>query len=87
MIQTPVEGNGWRIEDAEFVVVKKGLKPLIGRDLFDALGTSVTQTLKPIKVNMNNIIYTQCPFKTRIGNPFPNLISRIGQSDVHIVKS
>ena len=30
-------------EDAEFAVVRDGLKPLIGRDLIDAPGISVTQ--------------------------------------------
>ena len=30
MMQAPIESNGWRIEDAELVVVKDGLKPLIG---------------------------------------------------------
>ena len=30
MMQTPVERIGWRTEDAEFVVVKEGLKPFIG---------------------------------------------------------
>ena len=42
MIQAPIASKGWRIEDAEFVVVRDGLEPLIGRDLFDALGFSVT---------------------------------------------
>ena len=37
MMQTPVESNGWRIEDAELVVVRDVLKPLIGRDLLEAL--------------------------------------------------
>ena len=38
MIQAPIASNGWRIEDAEFVVFRDRVKPLIGRDLFDALG-------------------------------------------------
>ena len=42
MMQTPVESNSWRTDDGEFVVVKDGLKPPIGRSLFDALGISVT---------------------------------------------
>ena len=37
MIQAPIAGNGWRLEEAEFVLVRDGLKPLVGRDLFDAL--------------------------------------------------
>ena len=44
MMQTPVESNVWRIQDAEFVVVRDGLRPLIGRDLFVALGIPVKQT-------------------------------------------
>ena len=36
---------------------------------------------------MVNTITTQCPFKTRIANQFPQLISRIGRSKVHIVNS
>ena len=40
MMQTPVDRKGWRIEVAEFVVVKDGLKPLIGRYLFEVLDIS-----------------------------------------------
>ena len=36
MMQTPIESNGWQNEDAEIVVVRDGLKPLIGRNLFQA---------------------------------------------------
>ena len=46
MIQAPIASNGWRLEEAEFVVVRDGLKPLVGRDLFDTLGISVTQIPK-----------------------------------------
>ena len=86
-MQTPVESNSWRIKDAEFVVVRDGLKPIIGRDVFEALGISITQTLCSDGGNMVNTITTQCPFKTRIANQFPRLISRTGRSKVHIVKS
>ena len=86
MIQTPVESNDWRIDDAEFALVRDSLKPLIGRDLFDALGISVTQTLNSIEGNMINNITIQCPFKTRTANQFPQLISSIERSKVHIVK-
>ena len=87
MIQAPIASNGWRIEDAELVVVKEGLKPLLGRDLFEALGISVTQTPYPYEGSMVNTITTQCSFKTRIVNQFPQLITRIGRSKIHIVKS
>ena len=86
-MQATIENNGWRIEDAEFVVVRDGLKPLIGRGLSEILGISITQTLCSDEGSMVNVITTQCPFKTRIANQFPQLISRIGRSKVHIVKS
>ena len=87
MIQAPIASNGWRIEDAEFVVVGDGLKPLIGRDLFDALGISVTQTPNSNEGSMVNAITSQCPFKTRIAKQFPQLFSRAGRSKIYIVKS
>ena len=87
MIQAPIESNGWRIEDAEFVVVKDGLKPLIGRDLFEAIGISITQALCSNEGSMVNTITTQCPFKTRIADQLPQLMSRIGRSKINIVKS
>ena len=87
MMQAPVESNGWRIEDAEFVVVRDGLKPLIGRDFFAVLGILITQTICFDEGSMVNTIRTQCPFKTHIANQFPQIISRIGRSKVHIVKS
>ena len=78
MMQAPIENDGWRIDDAEFVVVKDGLKPLIGRDLFEVLGNLITLTLCSNEGSMVNTITTQCPFKTRIAKQFPQLISRIG---------
>ena len=86
-MQTPKEINGWRIEDAENVADKDGLKPLNCRDLFDALGLSITQTLNSITGNMINSITIQCPYRTKIANQLPHLISRIGRSEVHIARS
>ena len=87
MMQAPIESNGWRIEDAEFVVAKDRLKPLIGRDLFEILGISSTQTLCSNEGSMVKTITPQCPYKIRIANQFPQLISRIGRSKIHSVKS
>ena len=87
MMQTPVESNVWWIEDAEFVLVGDGLKLPIGRDLFDALGIAISQTLCSDEGSMVNTITTQFPLKTRIANQFPQLISRTGRSKVHIVES
>ena len=86
-IQTPVQSNIWQIEDAEFIVVTDGLTPLIGRDLFDSLGISVTETLNSVEGSTINIITTQCRLNPRIANQFPKLFSRIGRSKIHLVKS
>ena len=86
MMQAPIVSNGWRIEDAEFVVVKDGLKPLIGRDLFEVSGVAVTQTLCSVEGSMVNTITNQCPYKTRIAYQYPQPISRIGRSKVHNFK-
>ena len=86
MIQAPIESNGWRNEDDEFVVVKDGLKPLIGRDLFEVLVVAITQILCSDEGSMVNTITNQCPYKTRIANQYPQPISRIGRSTVHIFK-
>ena len=84
MMQTLVESKRWRIEDAEVYVVIDGLKLLIGRDLFDALGISVIQNLNSIEGIMISNITIQCPVKSRAAYQFPNLISRIGISKVQI---
>ena len=87
MIQATIASKEWRIENTEFVVVRDGLKPLIGRDLFDALGISVTQTPNSNEGSMVNAITQNCPFKTCIAKQFPQLISRIGRSKIHVFKS
>ena len=51
-------GKHWRTEEAESVVVREGLKTLIGRILFDPLGILVTETLNPKVENMVNNINT-----------------------------
>ena len=86
-MQTPVENNGWRIDDAEFILARDDIKQLLGRELFDAIGISFTQTLNSVKGSMINSNNTQCPFKTPIANQFPQLISRIDRSKLHIVQS
>ena len=62
MVQAPIESHGWRIEDAEFVVVRDGLKPLIGEDLFEFLGKSIIQTLCSDEGSIVNTTTTQFTF-------------------------
>ena len=87
MMPTAVGSNALRNEDAEIVVVGDDLKPLIGRELFNALSISLTQILDPVEGSVINNITTQLPFKAGNANHFPQLISRIGRSTIHIKKS
>ena len=87
LMQTPVESKGWRIEDPECVVIRDGLKPLIAGHFSEALGVSITQKLCSDEGSMVNTITTQGSFKTRIANQFPQIISRTGRPNVHIIKS
>ena len=73
MIQAPIASNGWRLEEAEFVVVRDGLKPLVGRDLFDALGISVTQT-QNMKVVWSTLSHPNLHLKHVLQNNFLNLL-------------
>ena len=50
MMQTPVQSNSWRIEDAESVVVRDVLKSLIGRDLLEALEYQSLKRFFPMRV-------------------------------------
>ena len=68
MIQAPIASNGWRIEDADFVVVRDGLNPLIGRDLFDALGISVTKPQTQMKVVWSTQSHLNVPSKLALQN-------------------
>ena len=82
-MQATTESNGWQIEEVEFVVVKDGLRPLIGRNLFDERGISITQTLCSSEGSIVNTTTTQCPFKTRIAIQFPQLVTHIVKSYFH----
>ena len=77
-IPTPVLRNGWHIPDAEVAVNAEGLKPIIGRDLFD-------QLLSSKDTQINNIV-THCPVKELVATQFPEHIC-IGRSNNNIAES
>ena len=62
-----------------------GHRPLLCRDLFPALGLSIQQSNNQKTVNQVDQEY--CPIKKQIATDFPDLISRIGKSKVHTVRS
>ena len=66
----------------DVTVVEDGHRPIIGRDLFPKLGFSLTQSKQVANVDQNQYL-----IKKQIAFGFPGLISRIGKSLKHSVKS
>ena len=85
-IQSLITSNGWTSNSANFTVVANGLNSLIGRELFDNLSLSVTQS-SSVQGNQVNTISSLFEFKEHIAKNFPYLISRIGRSKNHVAKS
>ena len=85
ILQTSIRSNNWYANPVETQVVTNGHRPLLGRDLFRALGLSIQQSNNSKTVNQVDQEY--CPIKKQIATDFPDLISRIGKSKVHTVRS
>ena len=82
VIKTTIKCNDWVATDVNETVVEDGHRPIIGRDLFPKLGFSLTQTKQVAIIDQN-----QCLIKKQIAFVLPGLISRIGKSLKHSVKS
>ena len=85
-VQTPVSSNDWTARLVTFTVVADSLKSLICRDLIDQLRLAVTQSSSS-SGNQSNTISPYSEFNESIEFTFSNLISRIGHSKNHVVKS
>ena len=42
-LKTPVRCKDWKIQKAKITVVADGFRPILGRDLFDKLGITISQ--------------------------------------------
>ena len=82
VINTLIECNDWIATGIDVTVVEDGHRPIIGRDLFSKLGFFLT-LLKQVA----NIDQNQCLIKKQIAFDFPELVTRIGKSLKHSVKS
>ena len=60
-LKTPVRFNDWKIRKAKITVVSDGFRPILGRDLFDQLGITISQKPCP-NIEINNI-ETPCAIK------------------------
>ena len=76
-LKTPVKCNDWSIQKAKITVVADGFRPILGRDLFDQLGITISQKPFP-QLDVNNID-PPCAIKKSLAKEFPDLTSRIGK--------
>ena len=84
ILQTSIQSNNWYANPIEIQVETDGHLPLLGRDLFPALGLSIQQSNNQKTVKQVDQEY--CPIKKQIATDFPDLICRIGKSKVHTVR-
>ena len=82
VINTSIKCNDWIATGVDVTVVEDGHRPIIGRDLFPKLGFSLTQLKQVANIDQN-----QCLIKKQIAIDFPDLVTRIGKSLKHSVKS
>ena len=84
-LQTSIRSNNWYANPFKIQVVTDDHCSLLGRDLFPALGLSIQQSKSPRTVSQ--VEQEHCPIKTQITTNFPDLISKIGKSKIHTVRS
>ena len=53
-LKTPIRFNDWKNQKAKITVVADDFRPILGRDLFDQLGITISQKPCPIR-EVNNI--------------------------------
>ena len=85
ILQTSIQSNNWYANPIETQVVTDGHRLLLGRDLFPALGLSIQQSNS--QKTVNQVEQENCQIKKQIATDFPDLISRIGKSKLHRVRS
>ena len=79
ILQISIQSNNWYPNPIEIQDVTDGHRPLLGRDLFPALGLSIQQANN--QTTINQVEQEYCPLKKQIATDFPDLISRIGKSN------
>ena len=84
-LKTPVRCKDWKIQKAKITVVADVFPPILGRDLFDHLGITISQNPCP-NTEVNNI-EPPCAIKKSLASEFPELVSRIRKSKHHTVNS
>ena len=82
-LKTPVRCNDWKIQKTKITKVADGFRPILGRDIFDQLGVTISLKLCP-NVEVDTV-ETHYVVKQSLAKEYPELISRIGKSEHHTV--
>ena len=82
-LQNPVKCNDWKIHKTKITVFADGFQTILGRDLFDQLGITVSQKLYS-KTEVN-AIETPCGLKQSIAKEFLDLITGNVKTKHHTV--
>ena len=85
ILQTSIRSNNWYANPIEIQVVGDGHRSLLGGDWVPALGLSIQQSINPRTVNQ--VEHKNCRIKIQIATDFPDLISRINKSKLHLQNS
>ena len=85
ILQRSIRSNNWHANPIEIQVVTDDNRLLLGRDLFPAFGLSIQQFNSPQTVIQ--VEHEHCPIKKQIATDFPDLISRIGKTNLNTVRS
>ena len=86
-LESTVTYNQWKDRAEMLTVVEDGHRNIIVRDLFTTLGLAVVQQQPENGKCVNNINTSACKIKETIATQFPHLVSRIGSSKTHVLKS
>ena len=84
-LRTPVSCNDWKFQNSKTTLVADGFRHILGRDLFDQLGITISQ--KPCPNIEVNTVETPCAIKQSLAKEFPELFSKIGKSKHYTVNS
>ena len=84
-LKTPVSCNDWKIQKEKITVVAFGFLPILGRDIFDQLGITISP--RPCPKTEVNTVETPCAIKQSLAKEFSELILRIGKSKHYTVNS
>ena len=78
-LKTTVNCNDWKIQKTKIMIVADGFRPILGRDLFDQLGITISQ--KPCPKTEVKTVDTPCAIKQSLPDAkYRSMIQTISQT-------